>query len=101
MKSIFLAVLTSLGLATQAFAADCSASHYSRCKKQPSCSSFYICQVNELSKLNAEIAKMLSEANLEELESCQQMRSEIELDILGHQTTIECTDSEDGPEFGG
>ena len=94
-------VIAFCSLNSFANANSCPTDNSARCEKAVSCSSFYICQINELNALNADITRALSEVDMENLQSCIESRNILEDMISAHAITIECVDTPDGPQFGG
>lgn len=102
MKIWMIAGLMAFGGGVGATEANCPLGDFNRCRQATSCSSFYICQVNDLINLNAFIAKAVTElGGLESVTDCRRIRDLLEDDILAHSTTIECVDTVTGPEFSG
>ncbi len=98
----FLIALTML-VSLNSYAADYSACapETKNCAKPTSCAAYYLCIEQEFQLVNILILKSISALELDQKKICAEKRDELEGEIVGHATTIECVDTINGPQFGG
>lgn len=99
--------LAFLILTTAGFSATASTDYaacaqtYQSCQQPKSCAAFYECENNEYRKLSELVLKAINEVEVDQIDVCKEKRASVEDSIFAHATTIECTDTPQGPQFGG
>jgi len=96
---IFLMLLSSINL----FATDytpCKATT-NNCAEPVNCASLYVCLEQEYQLVNILILKAINAVDFDQKQVCVDQRDNLEWLIEAHATTIECVDTENGPQFGG
>lgn len=103
MRSVLLLLALFSFASTTAYATDYAscAPEYNACDKSPTCAAFYTCQSAEHTFLNALILKAFHDLELSESITCRDKRDALETSLEAHATTIECVDTDNGPQFGG